>query len=52
MKPIAMTCEHSGCGSTEGADYTRLPHEQEPGWEDEPIFLCDEHAKGRLIPEK
>lgn len=47
-----MTCEYERCNCQEGGNYKRLPAEQEPGWEDEPIFLCKEHAEGRLIPEE
>ena len=43
-KSLEMTCEHNGCESTIGKDYIR--NEIEPGWENEPIFLCDKHAKG------
>lgn len=48
LKPssIFMTCEYGNCRSNQGMDYKRLAEEKESGWEDEPIFLCDEHAKG------
>lgn len=42
---ISMTCEYENCRSNQGMDYKRLADEKESGWEDEPIFLCDEHAK-------
>jgi hypothetical protein len=48
MTELKMTCEHPKCKSENGQDYFRLKHEQEKGWEDEPIFLCDEHAKGHI----
>ena len=43
-----MTCEHQACNSGNGRDYFRLKYEQEKGWENEPIFLCDEHSKGHI----
>lgn len=45
-----MICEHENCKSEIGKDYVRLPAEQSKGWEEEPIFLCDNHAKSH-IPE-
>ncbi len=46
MGKVNMICEHKNCKSEIGKDYVRLPAEQAKGWEDEPIFLCDKHAKG------
>jgi hypothetical protein len=46
IAPLKMTCEHGNCQSQVGRDYKRLPGEIEAGWEDEPIFLCEEHSKG------
>jgi len=46
---MEMRCEYNGCNSNDGSDYKRLPYEKEMGWEDEPIFLCDEHAQDRNI---
>jgi hypothetical protein len=47
--PIAMCCEHHNCTEQKGNDYKRLPSEEEIGWEDEPIFLCDEHGENREL---
>ena len=47
--PIGIQCEHKNCGNTIGKDYKRLPSEIEDGWEDEPIFLCEEHSKDREL---
>lgn len=44
---IPMTCEHGNCTKTKGKDYVRVGKEREKGWEDEPIYLCDKHAKNR-----
>lgn len=52
---LKMACEIGECRNTEGKDYTRKEPEALPGWEGEPIFLCDHHAqkKGYLdIPEQ
>lgn len=43
---IFLTCEYFGCNSNAGMDYKRLPEEKSPGWEDEPIYLCDQHSQG------
>lgn len=48
-KPIGMRCEHDGCSEHNGLDYKRLPEETEPGWEDEPIFLCEVHSEGHEL---
>jgi hypothetical protein len=45
---IPMTCEFNGCTKTRGKDYNRTAEEKAKGWEDEPIYLCDEHAAGRM----
>lgn len=45
---IEMACEAKGCNCNEGKDYMRFPSESEPGWEDEAIFLCAEHAGKRI----
>lgn len=42
---IPMICEFKGCTKTKGMDYIRIGKEREKGWEDEPIYLCDEHSK-------
>lgn len=44
-----MICEYDDCSEHNGLDYKRLPEETEPGWEDEPIFLCEKHARGHEI---
>lgn len=46
---IGMKCEYNDCSEHNGLDYKRLPEETEPGWEDEPIFLCEKHARGHEI---
>lgn len=43
-QPMGMTCEANGCNRNHGADYRRKKAPK--GWEDEPIFLCEEHSKG------
>ncbi len=48
-EPIGMKCEHPGCNENKGQDYHRIGEERVQGWEDEPIWLCDEH-KGEHIP--
>lgn len=47
--PIGMACEHKGCTNTIGKDYKRIPSEIEDGWDNEPIFLCEEHSEGREL---
>jgi hypothetical protein len=44
-----MRCEHPNCTNTVGKDYKILPSETEDEWDDEPIFLCDEHSEGREL---
>lgn len=46
-QPMVMACEVIGCTSTEGNDYKRKKAAK--GWEDEPIFLCDEHSEGYTL---
>jgi hypothetical protein len=45
---LKMTCECGDCQSHTGMDYKRLPSEIESGWEEEPIFLCVDHAKNHI----
>ena len=47
--PIGMKCEHKNCKFSIGKDYIRLPEEFIKGWENEPIFLCDEHSKNHIL---
>lgn len=48
--PEKMTCEFGDCTCTVGRDYVRNENDDtEDGWEDEPIYLCDEH-KGNHKP--
>lgn len=51
-EPIPMMCEYPGCNRADGWDYKRLKHEDEPGWEGEPIYLCPEHGvcHQRILP--
>lgn len=44
VQPMGMTCEANECTRQHGADYKRKNASK--GWEDEPIYLCEEHAKG------
>lgn len=43
-KPLDMVCEHSSCTCNEVKDYVRK--KAQPGWEEEPIFLCKKHSRG------
>ena len=45
---IGISCEFPACTCVKGKDYLRLPLEKTPGWENEPIFLCDTHAVGHV----
>lgn len=44
---LRMACEVMGCTRSKGRDYVRVGKERLPGWEEEPIFLCAEHAGER-----
>lgn len=48
MTEMQMRCEYEKCNKEGGTDYYRLESEKEKGWEDEPIFLCDEHGIGHI----
>jgi len=43
---VKMVCEYPGCHNEKGNDYIRNENERFPGWEKEPIFLCDLHSLG------
>lgn len=43
-KSIPMQCEYGNC-KRNGYDYVRPPHLAEPGWDNEPIYLCADHAR-------
>lgn len=45
VQPLCMRCEYGQCNRTDGKDYPRPKQLSAKGWEDEPIFLCDDHAK-------
>lgn len=44
MPEYKMTCEYASCNRS-GRDYIRPKHLDEKGWEGEPIYLCEDHAK-------
>ena len=45
-KEMEMMCENENCKSTNGKDYVRKGEYSCEGWNDEPVYLCDEHGKG------
>lgn len=47
---LQMSCEYGNC-QRKGRDYIRPKHFEEKGWEDEPIFLCEDHAKELKVTE-
>jgi hypothetical protein len=47
MTPEPMRCEYPGCNSINVRDYKRKKKDQELGWEDEPIALCQIHSEDR-----
>lgn len=49
--PIGMLCEYGKC-QRKGNDYVRPSYLSEKGWEDEPIYLCDDHAKELKVTVK
>lgn len=49
-QPIGMMCEAPNCNKSHGADYKRKKAPK--GWEDEPIYLSEEHAKGYELYKK
>lgn len=46
--PIGMICEHPECKNTFGRDYIRNDKKND-GWDEEPIFLCEQHSEGYTL---
>ena len=46
---LGMTCEYGNC-KRNGRDYQR-PKGKDSGWDDEPIYLCEDHAKELKVKE-
>jgi len=47
---LSMTCEYGSCNRKNGKDYIR-PKGFTKGWDGEPIFLCEDHAKELKLKE-
>jgi hypothetical protein len=50
-EPIGMECEYGNCNRS-GRDYIRPNHlHNHDGWDDEPFYLCEYHAKELKVSE-